>query len=94
MIPICLIPICFAERQPSASKRIPVGTLAAIVVLIVGLAVLGSAAPAVAQVMSAPAQKTGTTTKTEMVPSLIVMNAQGARTHLITIALDVMSARL
>lgn len=78
MIPICLIPICFAERQPSASKRIPVGTLAAIVVLIVGLAVLGSAAPAVAQVMSAPAQKTGTTTKTEMVPSLIVMNAQGA----------------
>src|SRR5262249_30447747 len=77
MIPICLIPICFAERQPSASQRIPVGTLAAIVVLIVGLAVLGSAAP-VAQVTSAPAQKTGTTTKTEMVPSLIVMNAQGA----------------
>jgi hypothetical protein len=34
--------------------------------------------PAVAQVTSAAAQKTVDATKTEMVPSLIVMNAQGA----------------
>jgi hypothetical protein len=73
-----MIPIYSAERQPSPSKLIPVGTIAAIVVLIVGLAVLGSVAAAVAQVMSAPEHKPGTTTKTEMVPSLIVMNAQGA----------------
>src|SRR5262245_18026355 len=65
-----------AETQIS-SNPIPVGTLAAIVVLTVGLAVLGLAAPAVAQV-SAPEHKPSTTTKTEMVPSLIVMNAQGA----------------
>ena len=56
------------------TKLIPLGTIAAIVALIVGLAVLGS----VAQVISAPEHKPGTTTKTEMVPSLIVMNAQGA----------------
>jgi hypothetical protein len=72
-----MIPIYSAERQPSPSKPIYVGTLAAIVVT-VGLAVLGSADPAVAQVISAPEHKPGTTTKTEMVPSLIVMNAQGA----------------
>jgi hypothetical protein len=71
------IPIYSAERQLSPSKSIYVDTLAAIVVLTVGLAVLGSV-PAVAQVMSAPEHKPGTTTKTEMVPSLIVMNAQGA----------------
>ena len=73
-----MIPIYSAKRQPSPSKLIPVGTIAAIVALIVGLAVLGSVAPAVAQVISAPEHKPGTTTKTEMVPSLIVMNAQGA----------------
>jgi hypothetical protein len=83
-----MIPIYLAERQPSASKLIPVGTLAAIVVLIVGLAVLGSAATAVAQVMSPPAQKTGTTTKTEMVPSLIVMNAQDANLQGETLTLN------
>jgi hypothetical protein len=43
--------------------------------LAVGLAVLGSGAPAAAQVMSAPEHKL---TKTEIVPSLIVMSAQGA----------------
>ena len=72
------IPIYSAERQPSPSKPIYVGTIAAIVVLTVGLAVLGLVVPALAQVMSAPEHKPGTTTKTEMVPSLIVMNAQGA----------------
>jgi hypothetical protein len=79
-----MIPIYSAERQPSPSKLINVGTLAhvgtlaAIVVLTVGLAVLRSAAPAIAQTIDAPEHKPGTTTKTEMVPSLIVMNAQGA----------------
>jgi hypothetical protein len=72
-----MIPIYSAERQPSPSKLIPV-SIAAIVVLTVGLAVLGAVVPALAQVMSAPEHKPGTTTKTEMVPSLIVMNAQGA----------------
>jgi hypothetical protein len=72
------IPINSAERQLSPSKLIPVGTIAAIVVLTVGLAVPGLIVPALAQVMSAPEHKPGTTTKTEMVPSLIVMNAQGA----------------
>jgi hypothetical protein len=72
------IPIYSAERQPSPSKPIHAGTLAALVVLSVGLAVLGLVVPALAQVMSAPEHKPGTTTKTEMVPSLIVMNAQGA----------------
>jgi hypothetical protein len=67
------IQIPSAEKQPSPSN--PVITLAGIVVLSVALAVLGSAAPAVAQV-SAP--KPGTATKTGIVPSLIVMNAQGA----------------
>ena len=71
-------PIYSAERQPSPSKLIPVGIIAAIVVLTVGSAVLGAVVPALAQVMSAPAQKTVDATKTEMVPSLIVMNAQGA----------------
>ena len=69
-----MLPIYSAERQLSPSKLIPVGIIAAIVVLTVGLAVLGAVVPALAQVMSAPAQAT----KTEMVPSLIVMNAQGA----------------
>jgi len=73
-----MIPIYSAERQPSPSKLTPVGIIAAIVVLTVGLAVLESAVPAIAQVISAPEHKPGTTTKTEMVPSLIVMNAQGA----------------
>ena len=44
-----MIPIYSAERQPSPSKSIYVGTLAAVVVLTVGLAVPRSAAPAVAQ---------------------------------------------
>jgi len=73
-----IIPIYSAERQPSPWKLIPVGIIAAIVVPVVGLAVLGAVVPALAQVMSAPAQKTVDATKTEMVPSLIVMNAQGA----------------
>jgi hypothetical protein len=73
-----MIPIYLAERQLSPSKSIYLGTPAAIVVLTVGLTVLGSAAPAIAQVISAPEHKPVTTTKTEMVPSLIVMNAQGA----------------
>ena len=73
-----MIPIYSAERKPSTSKPIPVGIIAAIVVLTVGLAVLGAVVPALAQVVSAPAQKTVDATKTEMVPSLIVMNAQGA----------------
>src|SRR5262245_31497171 len=73
--PMSIIPIYSTEKQPSPSKPIPVGTLAAIVVVTVGVAVLGLVAPAVAQV-NAP--KPGTTTKVEMVPSLIVMNAQGA----------------
>ena len=47
--PMSMIPIYSAERQPSPSKSIYVGTLAAVVVLTVGLAVLRSAAPAVAQ---------------------------------------------
>jgi hypothetical protein len=72
------IPIYSAERQPSPSKLILVGIIAAIVILIVGLAVVGAIVPALAQVMSAPAQKTVDATKTEMVPSLIVMNAQSA----------------
>jgi hypothetical protein len=76
-----MIPIYSAERQPSPSKLIPVGIIAAIVVLTVGLAVLGAVVPALAQVMSAPEHKPGTTTRTEMVPSLIVMNAQGASLH-------------
>ena len=73
-----MIPIYSAERQLSPSKLIPVGIIAAIVVLTVGSAVLGAVVPALAQVMSAPAQKTVDATKSEMVPSLIVMNAQGA----------------
>jgi len=48
------------------------------VVLTVGLAVLGAVVPALAQAMSAPAQKTVDATKTKMVPALIVMNSQGA----------------
>ena len=71
-----MIPIYSAERQPSPSK--PVVTLAAIVVFTVGLALLGLIAPALSQVVSAPEHKPGTATKTEIVPSLIVMNAQGA----------------
>jgi hypothetical protein len=73
-----IIPIYSAERQASPSKLIPVGLIAATVVLTVSLAVLGAVVPAPAQVMSAPAQKTVDATKAEMVPSLIVMNAQGA----------------
>jgi hypothetical protein len=46
------IPINSAERQLSPSKLIPVGTIAAIVVLTVGLAVPGLIVPALAQVMS------------------------------------------
>jgi hypothetical protein len=46
-------------------------------VLTVGLAVLESGAPAAAQVIDAPA-KNPMGAKTEMVPSLIVMSAQGA----------------
>ena len=44
--------------------------------MIAGLTI--GAYPAVAQETNAPAQKTIGTTKTEIVPSLIVMNAQGA----------------
>jgi hypothetical protein len=73
-----IIPIYSVERQASPSKFIPVGLIAATVVLTVSLAVLGAVVPAPAQVMSAPAQKTVDATKTEMVPSLIVMNAQSA----------------
>src|SRR5262249_42809046 len=73
--PMSIIPVYSTEKQPIPSKPIPVGTLAAIVVLTVGVAVLGLAAPAVAQV-NAP--KPDTTTKVEIVPSLIVMNAQRA----------------
>jgi hypothetical protein len=72
-----MISIYSVERQPSPSTLIHVSTIAATVVLTV-LAMLGSAAPAVAQAMDAPAQKATSATKTEMVPSLIVMNAQGA----------------
>jgi hypothetical protein len=72
-----MIPIYSAERQPSTSN-LNLGIIAAMVVLTVGLAMLGAVIPALAQVMSAPAQKTVDATKTEIVPSLIVMNAQGA----------------
>jgi hypothetical protein len=84
-------PIYSAERQPSPSKLIPVGIIAAIVVLTVGSAVLGAVVPALAQVMSAPAQKTVDATKTEMVPSLIVMNAQGASLQGETLTLNGMA---
>src|SRR5262249_9659185 len=73
-----IIPIYSAKRPPSTARLIPLGALAAIMVLTVGLALLVSVVPARSQVMSAPEHKPSTTTKTEMVPSLIVMNAQGA----------------
>ena len=72
------IPIYLAHTQPR-SRLHRAGSIAALVLLSVGLAILGSAAPAVAQVIDAPAQNTMGATKTEMVPSLIVMNAQGCR---------------
>jgi hypothetical protein len=72
------IPIYLARTQPR-SRLHRAGSIVALVFLSVGLAVLGSAAPAVAQVIDAPAQNTMGATKTEMVPSLIVMNAQGCR---------------
>ena len=71
------IPIYLAHTQPR-SRLHRAGSIAALVLLSVGLAILGSAAPAVAQVIDAPAQNTMGATKTGMVPSLIVTNAQGA----------------
>jgi hypothetical protein len=71
------IPIYLAHTQP-CSRLHRAGSIVALVLLSVGLAVLGSAAPAVAQVIDAPAQNTMGATKTGMVPSLIVTNAQGA----------------
>ena len=71
------IPIYLAHTQPR-SRLHRAGSIVALVLLSVGLAVLGSGAPAVAQVIDAPAQNTMGATKTEMVPSLIVMSAQGA----------------
>jgi hypothetical protein len=60
-----IIPIYSAARQPSPSKLIPVGIIIATVFLTVGLAVLGAVVPALAQIMSAPAQKTVDATKTD-----------------------------
>jgi hypothetical protein len=79
-----MISIYSVERQPSPSTLIHASTIAATVVLTV-LAMLGSAAPAVAQAMDAPQQAP---TKTKMVPSLIVMNARGASLQGGTLTLD------